>query len=82
MKIGQAVNMCRMPRGPYLFRLELKYFMVSCGQEFETDLQFHNKLQQARPPRSENISIIYSHTYLTATVRQPTARLGKEISES
>lgn len=47
MKIGQAVNMCRMPLGRYLFRLELEYFMVSCGQEFETDLQFHNKLQQA-----------------------------------
>lgn len=67
----------------YLFRLKLEYFTVSCGQEFETDLQFHNKLQQGPGPApgSENISIIYSHTYLTATVRQPTARLGKEFQD-
>ena len=49
---GQVVNMCRMPLRLSLFRLELEYFMVSCGQEFETDLQFHNKLQQGPGPSS------------------------------
>ena len=75
--------MCRMPLRLYLFRLKLEYFTVSCGQEFETDLQFHNKLQQGPGPApgSENISIIYSHTYLTVTVRQPTPRLGKEFQD-